>query len=176
DPNPTDAPMSDHQAGIQTTSQGAPQITGNTFVDLFHGIDVLSPAAGVPGTPLISGNDISGVHDIGDGIEVFGLHNGPPYPVTGTTTATLVGNTIHDHGTGQSVGVFVGDGGSFARDAAAPTTGLTMVRNRIIGGSDGVEVNGTRAPVTMFGDVIARTTFDAVQANSIEVDPPGGIY
>src|SRR5262249_9220584 len=95
---------------------------------------------------------------------------------TGTTTATLVGNTIHDHGTGQSVGVFVGDGGSFARDAAAPTTGLTMVRNRIIGGSDGVEGNGTRAPVTMFGDVIARNTFDAVQANSIEVDPPGGIY
>jgi hypothetical protein len=151
-----------------------PQITNNIFTGLFHGIEVLSPTSGMPGVPLISGNDISGVHHIGDGIQVSGIYNGPPYPLTGPTTANLVANTIHNPGAGQSVGVFLTDGGSFSLDAASPATGVTMVRNRIIGGTQGVEVIGNRAPVTLFGDVIARTGSivtggDAVLASSIKV-------
>jgi hypothetical protein len=177
DPTPT----ADNQVGVRTTAQGIPVISDNTFSNLFHGIEVLSPASGTPGVPLISGNDISGVHNIGDGIEVFGTHQPPPYPLTGTTTATLVGNMIHDPGAGQSVGVFIGDGGSFSQDPASPATGLTMIGNRIIGGTEGVEVIGNRAPVTLFGDVIAHTGSaitggTAVQASSIEDSVTPGVY
>ena len=163
----------DNQIGIHTTAQGTPQITGNTFTGLFHGIDVVSPTTGTPGTPLISGNDISGVHDIGDGIQISGAIN---TNLTGPTTARLIGNTIHDPGAGQSVGIFLADGGSFSLDPTSAATGMTMVRNRIIGGTNGVEVIGNRAPVTLFGDVIARTGSimsggSAVQASSIESTP-----
>jgi hypothetical protein len=176
DPTPTSG---DNQAGVRTTAQGTPVISDNTFVDLFHGIEVLSPASGMPGVPLISGNDISGVHHVGDGIQVSGIYNGPPYPLTGPTTATLIANKIHGPGAGQSIGVFLTDGGSFSLDAASPATGVTMIRNRIIGGTEGVEVIGNRAPVTMFGDVIARTGSavsggDAVLASSVRM--AAGVY
>jgi hypothetical protein len=172
-------PMSgDNQIGIHTTAQGTPQIVGNTFSGLFHGIDVVSPNTGMPGSPLISGNDISGVHDIGDGIEISGSYN---LNLTGPTTATLVANRIHDHGAGQTTGVFLADGGSFSNDGSSPATGMTMIRNRIIGGTEGVEVIGNRAPVTLFGDVIARTApltgGTAVMASSVEdVTTPGTYY
>ena len=160
----------DNQIGIHTTAQGTPQISGNSFSGLFHGIDVVSPTTGAPGSPVISGNDISGVHDIGDGIQVSGSHN---LNLTGPTTATLVGNTIHDHGAGQTTGVFLADGGSFSLDPTSPATGMTMIRNRIIGGTNGIEVIGNRAPVTLFGDVIARTApltgGSAVLASSVKV-------
>src|SRR4051794_13306248 len=144
----------DNQVGIHTTAQGTPQISFNSFSGLFHGIDVVSPNTGAPGIPVITGNGISGVHDIGDGIQVSGSHN---LDLTGPTTATLIGNTIHDHGAGQTTGVFLADGGSFSNDGTSPTTGMTMIRNRITGGTNGIEVIGNRAPVTLFGDVITRT-------------------
>ncbi len=167
----------DNQIGIHTTAQGTPQISFNTFTGLFHGIDVVSPNTGAPGNPTISGNDISGVHDVGDGIQVSGSHN---LNLTGPTTATLIGNTIHDHGAGQTTGVFLADGGSFSNDATSPATGMTMIRNRIIGGTNGVEVIGNRAPVTLFGDVITRTApltgGTAVLASSVEDGTTPGIY
>jgi hypothetical protein len=167
----------DNQAGILTTAQGSPQISGNTFSGLFQGINVISPATGAPGSPVISGNDISGTHDIGDGIQVSGSHN---LNLTGPTTATLIGNTIHDHGAGQTTGVFLTDGGSFSNDPTSAATGMAMVRNRIIGGTNGVEVIGNRAPVTLFGDVIARTApltgGSAVLASSVEDAMTPGTY
>jgi hypothetical protein len=167
----------DNQAGIHTTAQGAPQISFNTFSGLFHGIDVVSPNTGAPGSPVITGNAISGVHDIGDGIQVSGSHN---LNLTGPTTATLIGNTIHDHGAGQTTGVFLADGGSFSNDGTSPATGMTMIRNRITGGTNGIEVIGNRAPVTLFGDVITRTApltgGTAVLASSVEDGTTPGLY
>jgi hypothetical protein len=151
DPTPTSG---DNQVGIRTTSQGAPQITDNGFSSLMLGIQVLPPVAGVPGAPLISGNTFRGVHDNGTAIRVNSLSS---HTVTGSTTATLVGNLIHSPGAGQSVGVQVLDGGSFSADAAAPAAGLTMRGNRILGGIDGIQDLGARAPVTLFDNVIART-------------------
>jgi hypothetical protein len=77
--------------------------------------------------------------------------------------------------------VFLIDGGSFSNDAASPATGMTMIRNRIIGGTEGVEAIGNRAPVTLFGDVIARTGSaitggDAVLASSVEDAVTPGVY
>jgi hypothetical protein len=167
----------DNQIGIHTTAQGTPQIRFNTFTGFFHGIDVVSPNAGAPGSPVITGNDISGTHDIGDGIQVSGSHN---LNLTGPTTATLIGNTIHDHGAGQTTGVFLADGGSFSNDPTSPATGMTMIRNRITGGTNGIEVIGNRAPVTLFGDVITRTApitgGSAVLASSVEDGMTPGVY
>jgi hypothetical protein len=151
DPIPT---AGDNQVGVRTTSQGAPVITDNGFSELMNGVQVFPPAAGAPGTPLISGNTFRGVHDNGTAILVNSFSS---HAVTGPTTATVVGNLIHAPGAGQSVGVQVLDGGSFSADPVAPTAGLTMAGNRIIGGIDGVRDFGARAPVTLFGDVVART-------------------
>ena len=98
DPAPT---SSDNQVGIMTSSQGDPQITNNRMSGLFHGIEVLSPASGIPGTPVISGNTISGNHDNGDGIQLVSTSS---HAVTATTGATLTDNLIHDPGNGQSGG------------------------------------------------------------------------
>jgi hypothetical protein len=156
DPIPT-AP--DNQAGINTTSIGSVQISGNTFTGLHSPITVGSPSAGLPGTPEISGNTITGVHETGSGITVVGSGSAG---VTGTTSALVIGNRIDNSGaplsaTNQPGGVFVLDGGSFASNGAAPPTGLTMRRNTIIGGVYGVQDAGARAPVTLEGDVIAKT-------------------
>jgi hypothetical protein len=169
DPTPTAA---DNQTGIATTSQGSPQITDNRLSSLFHGIVVSSPGAGAPGTPSISGNTISGDHDNGTGIQVISSNS---HAVTAPTGATLVGNLIHDPGSGQSVGVVVLDGGSFSMDSAAPTASLTMVRNRILEGIDGLDVAGARGPVTLFGDVIARTGSITVGGAAINASAVNGL-
>ncbi|MGC1800801.1 MAG: right-handed parallel beta-helix repeat-containing protein [Solirubrobacterales bacterium] len=171
DPTPM---ASDNQVGIRTTSKGNPQIANNRLSGLFHGIEVGSPAAGLPGAPLISGNTISGNHDNGDGIQVVSSSS---HAVTGPTGATLVDNLIRDPGSGQSSGVLVLDGGSFSMDTAAPTAALTMVRNRILGGIDGVQDFGARGPVTLFGDVIARTgsiVIGGTAINAAAVNQLGG--
>jgi hypothetical protein len=171
DPTPTSG---DNQVGIRTTSQGAPEITDNGFSSLMHGIQVLPPSTGGPGAPLISANTFRGVHDNGAGIRVNSMSS---HAVTGPTTATLVGNLIHDPGAGQSVGVQLLDGGSIAADPAAPAAGLTMVGNRILGGIDGVQDIGARAPVTFFDDVIARTgdsTIGGAAINAAAVNGLGG--
>jgi Right handed beta helix region len=151
DPMPTNG---DNQAGIRTSAQGTPQITGNTFTGLWHGIEVLSPASGVPGVPLIEDNEISGTHDIGDGVQIVGTDSDM---VTGPTTARLVDNLIHMPGAGQSTGVFVLDQSAFDNDPDGPPTGVTMERNTIIGGTNGIQDFGARGPFTLFGDVIAKT-------------------
>jgi hypothetical protein len=171
DPTPASG---DNQVGIRTTSQGAAKISNNGFSSLMGGIQVLPPAAGVPGAPLISGNAFRGLHDNGVGIRVNSFDS---RTVTGATTATLVGNLIHDPGAGQSVGVQVIDGGSFAADPAAPMAGLTLVGNRILGGIDGLQDFGARAPVTLFGDVIARTgsvTVGGAAITAVAVNGVGG--
>jgi hypothetical protein len=168
DPAPTPG---DNQVGLRTTSQGTPQITGNGFSGLMMGVQVLPPAAGVPGTPLLSGNTFRGDHDNGFAIRVNSF-NLPV--VTGTTTATLLGNLIHDPGAGLSAGVQVIDGGSFSMDPAAPSAGLTMVGNRIIGGIDGVQDLGARGPVSLFDDVIARTG-DAIGGAAIDATAINGL-
>ena len=171
DPAPT---SSDNQVGIMTSSQGDPQITNNRMSGLFHGIEVLSPASGIPGTPVISGNTISGNHDNGDGIQLVSTSS---HAVTATTGATLTDNLIHDPGNGQSAGVVVIDGGSFSMDNAAPTASMTMIRNRILGGIDGLEESGARGPVSLFGDVIADTgsiTLGGAAINASGVNGLGG--
>jgi hypothetical protein len=65
---------------------------------------------------------------------------------------------INSPGAGQQTGVFVLDGGSFSMDDTSPTTGVTMRRNRIVGGTYGLQDAGTRGPVTLDGDVIARAS------------------
>jgi hypothetical protein len=158
-------PSTPGQIGIRTTSKGAPTITGNSFQLLsgaFEGaIEVLSPAAGVPGTPLISGNTIVGTPDFGSGILV---NSSLSEAVTGPTTAVLVENLING-GSDESTGVLVLDGGSTVAVPSLPGAGVTMVRNRILGGGTGLFDFGGRAPVTLFGDVIART-------GSATADPP----
>ena len=139
--------------GVRTTSKGAPQIIDNEFTLLQDAVQVLSPAAGVPGTPLISGNTIVGTPDFGNGIL---LRSTDSPGVTAPTTAALVGNRI-EQGDDQSTGVLVLDGGSIVGDPTIPGAGVTMVRNRILGGGDGLRDFAARAPVTLFGDVIART-------------------
>jgi hypothetical protein len=170
DPRPTSG---DNQVGIRTTSQGAPEITGNGFSSLMEGVQVLSAGAGVPGTPLITGNTIRGVHDNGTGIQV--ASGGSVQSVTGRTTATLVGNLIHFPGAGQSVGVQLEDGGAFGANPGALTAGLAMVGNRILGGTDGVQVFGAQAPVTLFGDVIAHTGNPVTGGTAIQASAVNGI-
>jgi hypothetical protein len=170
DPRPTSG---DSQVGIRTTSQGAPRIAGNGFSGLVTGVQVLSPATGVPGIPLITGNTIRGVHDNGAGIQV--ASGGSVQGVTGATTATLVGNLIHFPGAGQSFGVQVIDGGAFGMPPGALTAGLRMVQNRIIGGTFGLQDVGSQAPVTLFGDVIARTGDPTTGGAAIAASAVNGI-
>jgi hypothetical protein len=151
DPTPT----SDNQAGVRTTSRGNPVIRGNTFTDLMQGVQVQAPASGVPGNPAINQNTFSGTHDVGNAVQVVGP-NTFPSAVTGPTSATVVGNLIHDPGANQAVGVFVLDPGSFASESTAPTTGVVMERNRIFGVNNAFQDAGARAPVTLFGDVFAH--------------------
>ena len=172
DRNPT---SNDNQFGIRTTSQGTPEITGNGFSGLTTAIQVLSPAAGMPGVPVISGNTIRGVHDTGAGIQI--ASGGSSQAVTGPTTATLEGNLIHFPGEGQSFGVQVIDGGAFGAQPGTLTAGVTMVGNRILGGTDGLQEFGAQAPVTLFGDVIARTgdaTSGGAAINAAAVNGIGG--
>jgi hypothetical protein len=169
DPRPTSG---DNQVGVRTTSQGTPEITGNGFSGLMNAVQVLSPATGVPGTPLITGNTIRGTHDNGIGIQ---LASGGSQAVTGPTTATLAGNLIHFPGAGQSVGVQLIDGGAFGAEPGALTAGLTMVANRILGGTDGVQVLGAQAPVTLFGDVIAHTGDPVTGGTAINATAVNGI-
>src|SRR5262249_57937325 len=155
--------------------QGAPEITDNGFSGLTTAIQVLSPAAGMPGVPLISGHTIRGVPDHGAGIQV--LSEGSPQAVTGPTSATLVGNLIHFPFAGQTVGVQVLDGGAFGAERGTLTAGLTMVGNRILGGTDGLQEFGAQAPVALFGDVIARTgdpTAGGAAINAASVNGIGG--
>jgi hypothetical protein len=170
DPRPTSG---DSQAGIRTTSQGAPQITDNGFSSLMFGVQVLSPATGVPGSPLISGSTIRGVHDSGAGIQV--ASGGNAQAITGATTATLVGNLIHFPGAGQSTGVELVDGGASGSMPGALTAGLTMVGNRILGSTEGVQILGAQAPVTLFDDVIARTGDSTTGGAAISAAAVNGI-
>ena len=150
-------PATSGQVGIRTTSKGAPAITDNSFQFLAGiqggAIEVLAPAAGVPGTPRISENLISGTSDFGAGILV---HSGDSEEVTGPTSALVVENLISG-GADDSIGVLVNDFGSAVDVPSLPGAGVTMVRNRILGGGDGLLDFAGRAPVTLFGDVIART-------------------
>jgi hypothetical protein len=150
DRTPNDA---NQAVGVRTTSRGAPQILDNGFTLLQDAVQVLSPSAGLAGTPLISGNIIIGTPDFGTGIMVRSTDT---QGVTAPTTAALVGNQI-EQGDDESTGVLVIDGGSVVGDPSIPGAGLTMLRNRILGGGDGLRDFGARAPVTLFGDVIART-------------------
>jgi hypothetical protein len=170
DPRPT---SSDNQVGIRTTSHGAPEITGNGFSSLVNAVQVLSPATGVPGTPLIAGNTIRGVHDNGIGISV--ASGGSVQSVSGPTTVILAANLIHFPGAGQSIGVQLIDGGAFGANPGALTAGLTMVGNRIFGGTDGVQVLGAQAPVTLFGDVIAHTGDPVTGGTAIQAAAVNGI-
>jgi hypothetical protein len=146
-------PATSGQVGIRTTSKGAPTITGNSFQFLSDAIEVASPAIGAPGTPLISGNLISATPSFGEGVLV---ESGFSQEVTGSTTAVVVENVIGG-GTNESKGVLVLDDGSIVADPSLPGAGVTMVRNRILGGGNGLLDVGGRAPVTLFGDVIAKT-------------------
>src|SRR5262249_10112766 len=170
------APTSDdNQFGIRTSSQGTPQIIDNGFSGLTTGIQVLSPAAGMPGVPLISGNVFRGGHDDGAGIQV--VSGGSADAVTGPTTASLVGNLIHFPGAGQPAGVEVVDGGAFGGPPGELTAGVTLSRNRILGGIDGLRDSGAQAPVTLFGDVIARSgdpTIGGAAINATAVNGIGG--
>jgi hypothetical protein len=150
DRTPNDA---NQVVGIRTTSTGAPQISVNGFTNLHDGVQVLSPTAGAPGRPEITANTIIGLPAFGTGI----LIRSPDFPtVSAPTTAALTGNEI-EQGDDQSTGVLVADGGSLVGDPTVPGAGVTMVRNRILGGGDGLVDLGGQAPVTLFGDVIART-------------------
>lgn len=158
DRTPGDA---NHPIGIRTTSTGAPKISVNGFAFLHDAIEVFSPTAGVPGRPELSANSIIGTLDFGTGV----LIQSPQFRgVTGPTTASLVGNDIEEGGK-QSTGVLIADGGSIVGDPIVPGAGVTMVRNRIFGGGNGLFDLGGRAAVTLFGDVIART-------GSATADPP----
>jgi len=139
--------------GIRTTSTGAPKIANNSFTLLQDGVDVLPPATGAPGRPEITANIIVGTQGLGSGISVEST-NIPG--VTGPTTAVLTGNDIEQGGP-ESIGVSVLDRGSAVGDPSVPGAGATLVRNRILGGGNGLVDFGARAPLTLFGDVIART-------------------
>jgi hypothetical protein len=147
--------------GIRTTSTGAPKIAVNGFTLLHDAIQVLSPAGGAPGRPEIKANTIVGTPDFGSGIFV---RSGLSEAVTGPTTAVLEENLING-GAEESTGVLVLDDGSVSAVPALPGAGVTMVRNRILGGGDGLFDIGGRAPVNLFGDVIAGT-------GSATADPP----
>ena len=158
DRTPADA---NHPIGIRTTSTGAPKISVNGFAFLHGAIEVLPPAGDAPGRPEINANNIIGTPDFGTGV----LIQSPQFRgVTGPTTASLVGNDI-EGGANQSTGVLIADGGSIVGDPVVPGAGVTMVRNRILGGGDGLFDFGGRASVSLFGDVIANT-------GSATADPP----
>jgi hypothetical protein len=149
DRTPGDA---NHPIGIRTTSTAAPKIAVNGFAFLHDAIEVLPPAAGAPGRPEITANNIIGTPDFGAGV----LIQSPQFRgVTGPTTASLVGNDIEE-GANQSTGVLIADGGSIVGDPVVPGAGVTMVRNRILGGGDGLFDFGGRASVSLFDDVIAE--------------------
>jgi hypothetical protein len=158
DRTPGDA---NHPVGIRTTSTGAPKIAVNGFAFLHNAIEVLPPAGDAPGRPEINANNIIGTPDFGTGV----LIQSPQFRgVTGPTTASLVGNDIKE-GANESTGVLIADGGSIVGDPVIPGAGVTMVRNRILGGGDGLFDFGGRASVSLFSDVIART-------GSATADPP----
>jgi hypothetical protein len=147
--------------GIRTTSRGTPKIGANGFTLLHDAIQVLSPATGAPGRPEINANTITGTPDFGTGILIRSADSPGP---TGPTTAALTANQI-EQGGNQSTGVSVVDGGSVVADPTIPGAGVTLVRNRILGGGNGVFDFGARAATSLFGDVIART-------GSATADPP----
>jgi hypothetical protein len=150
DRTPNDA---NQVVGIRTTSTGAPRISANGFTLLHDAIQVLSPTTGAPGRPQITANTIVGVPDFGSGVTVRSTDTPG---VTAATTAALTGNQI-EQGAGQSTGVDVLDGGSIVGDPTIPGAGVTLALNRILGGGDGLRDFAARGPVSLFGDVIART-------------------
>jgi hypothetical protein len=140
-------------AGITTTSTGAPKIANNSFTLLQDAVEVNSPAAGSPGRPEITANTISAIPDFGTGVTISSAESAG---VTAATAATLTGNLIEEAGD-QTNGVLVLDGGAIVGDPSIPGAGVTMMSNRILGPGNGLFDFGARAPVSLFGDVIAGT-------------------
>jgi hypothetical protein len=122
---------------------------------------------------VIGVNTFSGAHNNGNGIQIVGTSSAA---LTGPTTAEVIGNAITATATptNQQTGITIIDGGSFSLDDTVPGTGATLARNRIIGGETGIQVVGNRTPVTLDGDVIARTAFTALQESTGVVDPITG--
>jgi hypothetical protein len=133
--------------GTQSASPNV-SIEGNTVSGLQTGIWAVNGVA-----PAIRGNDISGTHDSGIGISVYG---GSP---------EITANTIHTPApTNFPTGIYVA--------GTNPPTGATLRRNRIFGYTYGVLAVDTDLPLTLNGDLIAGSQQSGLQA--IDSASPGG--
>jgi hypothetical protein len=148
----SDADTSDDQNGV-TTFAASPAITDNTFSGLGTGVSVQR------GTPLISGNEISGYHSASFSGIGIAVQDGNP---------TIQRNFVHDPGNNTGAGILLSD-------APAPgASGATLRRNRVIGDgtATGVAITNTSGTVTLDSDVIAGADF-GIQATDIGANGGG---
>jgi hypothetical protein len=166
-PTVTQNTFTDNGAGdsgaLESNTQGSPQITGNNISGYLDGIITQR------GSATISGNDISAIYNSGNiGAAIVIGSNG-----TDSVAPTLAGNFIHDPTNVGGlnpvpVGITIGGDGS----AAAPTTGATLHRNRVLGYSPAVFVVATDGAVTLDSDLLVGAP-DGLNAFENNPAPPG---
>ena len=137
------------QFGVEQNSASIPVISNNEMSGLAYG--VLSLA----GTPTISGNVISGIHNGPSNTQTAGISiqdNG------NNSAGTVTANFIHDpvttvHGTPDGISIVDFDNG-----AAAPNVTATLSRNRVQGGHDALSVTSAIPAVTLNSDLFANAS------------------
>ncbi len=158
----------DVDAGVITavrigTGAQAAVVERNSFVDDGDGVQT-AVIVGTSGTPVIADNRIDG-HSTAVGLSegsveitnnVITGNTGTAlnlFPTAGSSSVPIVsGNYINDSVGG--IGIQIIDG----NNAALPTVGATLRRNRIDGGSTGVYISGVGSPVTLDSHLVTATT------------------
>jgi hypothetical protein len=131
DPTPDATP----QAGVCAVTSGSPSVTSNTFTNLNHGVQVNG------GNTSISSNTFSGIQDATSNAAI---------EVT-SGTPTIAGNLIQLPGDDFVLGIALQQTGN------TTDVGATLRRNTILGHRVGVAVNETEFPVSLNGDLIAKS-------------------
>ena len=146
------APASTTQYGVFSGASGSPAISANEFSGMAIGVHTGN------GSAAISGNVFTGTENgIGTGFAID-VQN---------ATATISGNLISDPDPAESAGaIAVQEGGGVAQ------TGATLSRNRIFGGLVGILLDDTELPVSIEGDVVAKTTGSSNGAITVQNNDP----
>jgi hypothetical protein len=139
---------------------GSPSITGNTFVDPVAGTPQVGLYLNAVGSPTVTGNKFTGFNQAifgerGPGTpltptisqnEITGTNSGAGIRFSSNVEPTLTANFVHSPGTG----------GSTAIDLQS-TGAATLSRNRTIGHSVGISINGASS-ATLESDLMVKAT------------------
>lgn len=138
-----DTTAGEARVGVELPQEGSTTISGNTFTNLSNPI-YLGAGAGTPGSPVITGNEISGTRQVlGGGVAIDVLEGTP----------VIEENHIHSPIAAGATGIRIVQGSG----SGTSPTGATLRRNRILGHLVGVDVLDTIAPVSLHSDVIANS-------------------